>query len=180
MSSVRRLVLQELSVTKQESITQLETCMQQMQHDAASSKQAHQQQAQTLEKQNRELHEIIAATMHTKRASTIKLETAMNALNLSKGNAARFIEVCHHNTILCGNPTSLDGAHEIMLCTLSMDFSYCQVDVTFKQRFRKLQMLDQPHEHIVSHKMLLQVCRVSMPQKCCVQHKAASLTWHCS
>lgn len=82
-------------MTKQENITQLESCLQQMQQDAASSKQAHQQQVQTVEKQNRELREIIAASMHTKRASTIKLETAMNALNLSKGNAARFIEVCN-------------------------------------------------------------------------------------
>ena len=68
--------------------------MQQMQHDAASTKQAHQQQVQALEKQSKELREIVTASMHTKRASTIKLETAMNALNLSKGNAARFIEVC--------------------------------------------------------------------------------------
>lgn len=82
-------------MTKQENITQLESCLQQMQQDAASSKQAHQQQVQTVEKQNRELREIIVASMHTKRASTIKLETAMNALNLSKGNAARFIEVCN-------------------------------------------------------------------------------------
>lgn len=36
---------------------------------------------------------IIDSSMHTKRASTLKLETAMNALNLSKGDAKRFIEV---------------------------------------------------------------------------------------
>ena len=81
-------------MAKQDSILQLEHSIQQMQHDNASSQEAYQQQVQNLEQQNSELREIIAASMHTKRASTIKLETAMNALNLSKGNAARFIEVC--------------------------------------------------------------------------------------
>lgn len=54
---------------------------------------AHQAQLQVIEHQNEELRETIDSSMHTKRASTLKLETAMNALNLSKGDAKRFIEV---------------------------------------------------------------------------------------
>lgn len=84
-------------MAKQDSITQLEHSTQQMQHNLASLQEAYQQQVHSLEQQNNELREIIAASMHTKRASTIKLETAMNALNLSKGNAARFIEVCEQH-----------------------------------------------------------------------------------
>lgn len=82
-----------MAVTKQDTILQLEAKIQQLQQDIATSQQYHQQQMQSCEQQNRELRDIIAASMHTKRASTIKLETAMNALNLSKGSAARFIEV---------------------------------------------------------------------------------------
>lgn len=61
-----------------------------------------------LEQQIVELREIIDASMHTKRASTLKLETAMNALNLSKGDAKRFIEVLS----LMANMTSV-AAHAV-------------------------------------------------------------------
>ena len=95
-------------MAKQDSIMQLEHSTQQMQHDIASLQEACQQQVQSLKQQNSELREIIAASMHTKRASTIKLETAMNALNLSKGNAARFIEVYEQHAqffaVVCHTP----------------------------------------------------------------------------
>lgn len=54
---------------------------------------ASQAQIKQLEKQVAELRSIIDSSMHTKRASTLKLETAMNALNLSKGDAKQFIQV---------------------------------------------------------------------------------------
>lgn len=79
-------------MTKQDSITHLEESIQQSENKAARAEQQHQLAVQSLHRQNSELREIIAASMHTKRASTIKLETAMNALNLSKGNASRFIQ----------------------------------------------------------------------------------------
>ena len=46
-----------------------------------------------MEQQVAELRDIIDSSMHTKRASTLKLETAMNALNLSKTDAKQFIQV---------------------------------------------------------------------------------------
>ena len=60
---------------------------------AAKYEAASQVQVEQLEQQVAELREIIDSSMHTKRASTLKLETAMNALNLSKGDAKRFIQV---------------------------------------------------------------------------------------
>lgn len=54
---------------------------------------ASQVQIEQLERQVDELRDIIDSSMHTKRASTLKLETAMNALNLSRGDAKRFIQV---------------------------------------------------------------------------------------
>ena len=54
---------------------------------------ASQAQIKQLERQVAELRDIIDSSMHTKRASTLKLETAMNALHLSKGDANRIIQV---------------------------------------------------------------------------------------
>ncbi len=84
---------QELEVTKQEEACSLKQTVQDVQDAATSREAAHQAQLHALEKQVVELREIIDSSMHTKRASTLKLETAMNALNLSKGGAKRFIEV---------------------------------------------------------------------------------------
>ncbi|DBA94111.1 hypothetical protein WJX77_004328 [Trebouxia sp. C0004] len=83
---------QELEVTKQDEVCQLRQTIQDHQETAGSNKAAHQAQLQVLVKQIDELRDIIDSSMHTKRASTLKLETAMNALNLSKGDARRFIE----------------------------------------------------------------------------------------
>lgn len=91
--------MQELTVTHQDATSQLESSIQRMQQDMELSQQSHLQQMQHVEQQNSELREIVSASMHTKRASTIKLETAMNALNLSRGSAARFIEVFGSNCI---------------------------------------------------------------------------------
>ena len=55
-----------------------------------SNRAAHQAQLQLLEQQADELRKIITSSMHTKRASTLSLETAMN---LSKGDAKRLTEV---------------------------------------------------------------------------------------
>ena len=81
-------------MVKQDEISQLRQIIHDLQDTAVSNKAACKAQLQALEKQVAELRHIIDSSMHTKRASTLKLETAMNALNLSKGDARRFIEVC--------------------------------------------------------------------------------------
>lgn len=81
-------------MVKQDEISQLRQIIHDHQDAAVSNKAACKAQLQALEKQVAELRHIIDSSMHTKRASTLKLETAMNALNLSKGDARRFIEVC--------------------------------------------------------------------------------------
>lgn len=85
--------MQELEVAKQEVECHLRQTIQDLEDAAVSSQAVYQGQLHVLEQQIVELREIIDASMHTKRASTLKLETAMNALNLSKGDAKRFIEV---------------------------------------------------------------------------------------
>ena len=85
--------LQELEVAKQEELDLLTHKIQSLQYAAACADMAHQQQMHAMQKQVAELRDIIDCSMHTKRASTLKLETAMNALNLSKPDAKRFVEV---------------------------------------------------------------------------------------
>lgn len=98
--------MQELEVAKQEEECHLRQTIQDLEDAAVSSQAVCQGQLHVLEQQIVELREIIDASMHTKRASTLKLETAMNALNLSKGDAKRFIEVLS----LMANMTSV-AAH---------------------------------------------------------------------
>jgi len=99
--------LQELEVVKQDEVSQLRQIIHNHQDTAVSNKAACKAQLQVLEKQVAELRHIIDSSMHTKRASTLKLETAMNALNLSKGDARRFIEVCLLHSVTTANKSSL-------------------------------------------------------------------------
>ena len=85
--------LQELQVSKEEEASSLNEKVQDLEGAAAKLEVASQLQLKRLERQVAELRDIIDSSMHTKRASTLKLETAMNALNLSKGDAKRFIQV---------------------------------------------------------------------------------------
>ena len=80
-------------MAKQEEHDLLKHKIQSFQDAAAYTDTAHQEQMQAMQKQVAELKDIIDCSMHTKRASTLKLETAMNALNLSKPDAKRFVEV---------------------------------------------------------------------------------------
>ena len=79
----------------------LAQCQQDMQlqldeKDAQLTQQAdsHQKELATLQQQNTELKQILDSSMHSKRSVTLKLETAMHALNLSKEDAGRFLQVC--------------------------------------------------------------------------------------
>lgn len=85
--------LQELEVSKEEEISHLNQAVHDVEGATAKSEAASHIQIKQLEQQVAELRDIIDSSMHTKRASTLKLETAMNALNLSKGDARRFIQV---------------------------------------------------------------------------------------
>lgn len=85
--------MQELEASKEVDLSQLEQAVSDCEEAAATSKAASQVHIRQLEQQVAELRDIIDSSMHTKRASTLKLETAMNALNLSKGDATRFIQV---------------------------------------------------------------------------------------
>ncbi|KAL0030060.1 hypothetical protein WJX79_004179 [Trebouxia sp. C0005] len=91
-SETSKFLFQELEVVKQDEISQLRQIIRDHQDTAVGNKAACKAQLQALETQVAELRQIIDSSMHTKRASTLKLETAMNALNLSKGDARRFIE----------------------------------------------------------------------------------------
>ena len=86
-------VLQELEASREEEMSHLRQTILDIEHTAASHEAHAQIEVRQLERQIAELREIVDAGMHTKRASTLKLETAMNALNLSKTDAKRFIEV---------------------------------------------------------------------------------------
>lgn len=62
--------------------------------------------------------------MHTKRASTLKLETAVNALNLSKGDAKCFIQVHSQTTCLlpaCNLHSCYDSIQALQLDFLCED-----------------------------------------------------------
>lgn len=85
--------LQELKAAKEEEVSHLNQTVHDVEGAAARSEATYQLQIKQLEQQVAELRDIIDSSMHTKRASTLKLETAMNALNLSKGDAKRFIQV---------------------------------------------------------------------------------------
>lgn len=85
--------LQELEALWEEEVSQLRQTILDIEQAAANREACAQTEVKQLEKQVAELREIIDSGMHTKRASTLKLETAMNALNLSKTDAKRFIEV---------------------------------------------------------------------------------------
>lgn len=85
--------MQELQASKEVELSQLEQAVCNREQAAASSEAASQIHIRQLEQQVAELRDFIDSSMHTKRASTLKLETAMNALNLSKGDAKRFIQV---------------------------------------------------------------------------------------
>lgn len=85
--------MQELEASKEVELSQLEQAVCDREEAAASSHTASQVHIRQLEQQVAELRDIIDSSMHTKRSSTLKLETAMNALNLSKGDATRFIQV---------------------------------------------------------------------------------------
>ena len=80
-------------MAKKEEFDLLKHKIQSLQDAAACADTAHQQQTHALQKQIAELRDIIDCSMHTKRASTLKLETAMHALNLSKPDAKRFVQV---------------------------------------------------------------------------------------
>lgn len=85
--------LQELEVSKEEEVSHLNQAVNDCAEAAAKCEAASQVQTKQLEQQVAELRDIIESSMHTKRASTLKLDTAMNALNLPKGDAKRFIQV---------------------------------------------------------------------------------------
>lgn len=85
--------MQELEASKEVELSQLEQAVCDREEAAASSQAASQVHIRQLEQQVAELRDIIDSSMHTKRASTLKLETAMNALNLSRGDATQFIQV---------------------------------------------------------------------------------------
>ncbi len=103
-------------MAKQDEVCQLRQIIQDHQDKAGSNKAAHQTQLQVLEKQVDELREIIGSSMHTKRASMLKLETAMNALNLSKGDARRFIEVCLLRSGFCDNCPWFHTRYGCIMC----------------------------------------------------------------
>ena len=85
--------LQELEVSKEEEVLHFNQAVYDLEGATARTEAASHAQIKQLEQQVAELRDIIDSSMHTKRASTLKLETAMNALNLSKGDAKQFIQV---------------------------------------------------------------------------------------
>ena len=85
--------LQELKVSSDEEISQLKQTICELEDASAHQCADSQSRIDQLKGQIAELREIIGSSMHSRRASTLKLETAMNALNLSKGDAVRFIQV---------------------------------------------------------------------------------------
>lgn len=91
-------------MSKEEEASSLNEKVQDLEGAAAKLEVANQLRIKRLERQVAELRDIIDSSMHTKRASTLKLETAMNALNLSKGDAKRFIQVRSCNAELSFAP----------------------------------------------------------------------------
>ena len=64
-----------------------------LQERLAAQAASHDEEAAELRKQQAELREIIDSSLHSRRAVTLKLDTTMHALNMSKGEAQQFLQV---------------------------------------------------------------------------------------
>ena len=64
-----------------------------LQERLAAQAASHDEETAELRKQQAELRDIIDSSLHSRRAVTLKLDTTMHALNMSKGEAQQFLQV---------------------------------------------------------------------------------------
>ena len=64
-----------------------------LQERLAAQAASHAEETAELRKQQAELRDIIDSSLHSRRAVTLKLDTTMHALNMSKGEAQQFLQV---------------------------------------------------------------------------------------
>ena len=82
-----------------------------LQERLAAQAASHDEQTGELRKQLAELREIIDSSLHSRRAATLKLDTTMHALNMSKGEAQQFLQVGEGNWGACKQVLGLQSGH---------------------------------------------------------------------
>ena len=82
-----------------------------LQESLAAQAASHNEEAAELRKQLAELREIIDSSLHSRRAATLKLDTTMHALNMSKGEAQQFLQVGGGVTGACKQVLGLQPEH---------------------------------------------------------------------